>query len=359
MNDRTRHSEIDLYKGLGIIFVMIYLSGMAGGWFADLTAIICFPLVMTAAGASQYVRGYEESNTEMFKHGLVRGLLPYLWFSVIFLLIDALGMFIAPERFGINGLYINIYETLTLTGIGVLWFYPVFTVSTLVWRLFRKDVSFPWMGGSVTFVCVAMLCIFHIRGFDAAFIFEETEPGLNNVLMRLSCLLWLSAAGIFFCFWGELCCRLSVYLKKHKFICVIAAFTATAAGGVLCIFTGETDIRLMRMGNPLITLPAMLLLSGGLYILCGWIRTIRGIEELGRYAVIIYPCFACMGLTELALGIGGKVFAATMNNFACRACVTLVMLAFAAVLILILRLKPFAFLFGHRSFKAPGVQEEE
>ena len=267
-------------------------------------------------------------------------------------------MFIQPDRFTLTGLYEHIWNSVTFMGISVLWFFPVYFLAVTAYRIFRSVFSFTWMLVVLSILCMVLLFILYQRGYNGMIEYNTAAASAENYMLRLALLFWRSATGLFFCMWGEALGRLAVFLKTRKAACVIAAFAALAAGIVLSIFAPDTDLVTIRMDNPFLSIPALMLIAGGTYILCCWIRTVRPIDFLGRNAIIIYLTFEDLRILKLARYLGDSVFRAMDNNFAMRLTVALVILLLEIPLILILSRRIFAPFFGGRDFSAPRPEED-
>ncbi len=353
-----RHSELDLYKGIGIIVAVTAATYMLPPEVQQRTGALAFAVFMTAAGALHSRRGYDKKEKQVLKEGFSGILMPYFWFSLLYLVIDSLGMFIQPQLFTIRGLYDHIWDSLSFMGISVLWFFPVYFLAVSAYRIFRGVFSFPWMAVCLTLLCASLLFILYWRGYNGMIEYNTEEMTAENYMLRLALLFWRAAAGLFFCMWGEALQRLSAYLKKKKAACVLAAFLAMGAGIALGIFAPDSDLISMRMDNPFLSISGLMLFTGGLFILCCWIRTVRPIDFLGRNAIIIFLTYEGFRILKLARYLGELVFKALDNNFAMRLTVALVILLLEIPLICILNRRIFAPFFGGRDFRAPQPEED-
>lgn len=136
-----REEYIDSFKGLGILGVVIIHLPYAGmpGWllgFAVHWAVYSFFFI---SGWLYAVKGEKRSPGSHFRRRLRRLGIPYVFFSILFILIDAAGVSIGTvegER-----LLKDVYKTFVLRGIGTLWFLPVLLFAETLFvacRAFRK-----------------------------------------------------------------------------------------------------------------------------------------------------------------------------------------------------------------------------
>ena len=164
--------------------------------------------------------------------------------------------------------------------------------------------------------------------------------------------------GMFFCACGEVISLIGEKLGEKKLFIVILSLLMMGGGIGLSFLTDKCNYQTMVTGNPLIVLPMSICLAGGLLFMCMWLGTVRPVDFLGRHAIIIYLSFYGFGILKFALMIGDIVFAKTINNFAYRATVAIVILIFELIAIALLRLRCFSFLFGGREFKEPEMEED-
>ncbi|MBR5420603.1 MAG: hypothetical protein IK115_05590 [Lachnospiraceae bacterium] len=359
MNTKERYRELDLYKGVGILLVVTHATQLLSESLEKRVAAVGFALFMAAAGALYYKKGYKQDE-KVATAEVFRGIfMPYIWFSLAFLCVDALGMFILPERFTLENLYGHIWDSVSFLGISTLWFLPAYFLAVAAYRMFRFYFSFVWMAVILTLTIFCLLLILYYRGYDGMLPLQSTEPGLENYGLRFALLFWRGSLGMFFCMWGEALARLEGFLKKKKIICVTAALAALVLGAVLAGFAPMPDYENFALGNPFLSIPIAMCFSGGLYILCCWIGTVRPIDFLGRHALIILVSYNKFKVLFVALALGGKVLALTQNNFATRTTVALVTLGLELLIIFILRQPVFRIFFGMRDWSAPAPEEPE
>ena len=311
---------------------------------------------MMAAGAVWHKKGFKTDEKTVIKQEAYRSLKPYLWFSLIYLVIDALAMFISPEIFGLRRLYNHIWDSVSFMGISVLSFLPAYFVAVTAYRMFRYNFKLPAMCIILSIVAFTLTGILYFRGFPGLYDADNMDLGIDG--LRLAMLFWRGSVGMFFCAWGEVIGLIAEKLKEKKLITVILFLLLTGGGIGLSFLTDSCNYRTMVTGNPLVVLPMSLGLAGGLLFLCIWIGTIRPIDFLGRHAIIIYLSFWGFGILRFALMVGDIVFAKTINNFAYRATVAIVILLFELIVIALFRLKCFSFLLGGREFKEPEIEED-
>ncbi len=353
-----RYCDIDLYRGIGIICTITAVSGLLSAGLQYRFDALCFPLFMMAAGAVWQKKGFSSDEKTSVKEGIRNIFMPYFWFSLLYLVIDALGMFVSPEIFGLSRIYNHIWDSVSFVGISVLFFLPAYFVAVVGYRMFRHNFKLPVMCILLSVVAFSLTGILYYRGYTGLYDANMMVVGFESYGLRLALLFWRGSVGMFFCAWGEVFGLIGDKLKEKKLIEVFLSLLLIGGGIGLTFLTDRCDYKEMITGNPFVVLPMSLCMAGGLLLLCKWIGTVRPLDFLGRHALIIYLSFYGFGILRFALMIGDIVFKKTINNFAYRATVALVILLFELIVIAVLRFKCFSFLFGGREFIEPEIEED-
>lgn len=357
-SEKKRYSELDLYKGIGIILTVTAASGMLSAKLQYRFGSVCFPLFMMAAGALWHKRGFKTDEKKVLSEGLVRDFMPFFWFTLIYLLIDAVMMFIKPDSYGLFKLYNDIWDSVSFRGIGVLGFMSAYFLAVCGYRIFRHNFG---LLPICILLCIVAFCltgILYFKGYTGLYDAGNMDLGIASYGMRMAHLFWRCSVGMFFCAFGEVFCLLAEKLKEKKLANVLLSVLFIGTGIGLSFLIDRCDYTDMILDMPFITLPLSLAIGGGLLLLCNWIGTVRPIDFLGRHAIIIFLTFSGFGILKAALALGDFVFEKTVNNFANRASVCVAVLVMEIVIICIFRLKVFSFLFGERDFSAVETEED-
>ncbi len=355
---KKRHDEVDLYKGAGIILTVTALTGMLNSAFQYRFNAVCFPLFMMAAGVIAGNGKYEADEKKVFAEGIKRIIIPYFWFSLIYLVIDAAGMYIAPGTFGLDRIYTDIWNTVSFAGISVLWFLPAYFLAVCGYRIFRHYFKALPMFILLMAVALSITGILYFKGYLGLYDGTETEFSIQSYGMRIALLFWRGSVGMFFCACGDAMGAFADKIREKKLLTVLISVLMIGAGVALSFLEKWCDYETMVTGNPFVTVPVSVLLAGGLFFLCVWIGTVRPLDYLGRHAIIIYVSVTGFGIMKLSLYLGNLVFMRTLNNFANRSTVAVCILIMEIIVILLFRNKIFSFMFGNRDFTMPETEEE-
>ncbi|MBP5608125.1 MAG: hypothetical protein J6X66_07645 [Lachnospiraceae bacterium] len=353
-----RHDEVDLYKGIGIILTVTALTGMLNNALQYRFNAVCFPVFMIAAGVTARNGKYEAGEKAVMAEGIKKIILPYFWFSLIYLLIDAAGMFVLPSVYDLQRIYKDIWDSISFVGISVLWFLPAYFLAVCGYRIFRHYFKALPMFILLLAVALSITGILYFRGYLGLFDGGETDISIQSYGMRIALLFWRGSVGMFFCACGDALAVLADKLRERKLLTVLISVLLTGAGVGLSFLGKWCDYENMLVGNPFVSIPVSVFMAGGLFLLCVWIGTVRPLDFLGRHAIIIYVSVCGFGIMKLSLYLGNKVFISTVNNFANRATVAVCILVMELIVILLLRNKIFSFLFGDRDFTMPETEEE-
>lgn len=138
---QKRLDYIDMVKGIGIILVVIghstYVSEDVLTWLASFH----MPLFFLVSGILfAHKRSYEEPFAAYVRKRFCGMMIPYFWFSLIYIGVDYYYLYAHPEV--IDQQFINsaILQALSLYGISVLWFLPsIFFGELCFYGLMRKQ----------------------------------------------------------------------------------------------------------------------------------------------------------------------------------------------------------------------------
>lgn len=136
---KKRISYLDMVKGIGIILVVFGHSTCAPA--EVLTWIVSFhmPLFFIVSGMLIYHVREEDRNMKVCVRKKLKTLmLPYITFSIIYILIKIFFLFVIPSWMTKDQLLQAIYQTVTLYGISVMWFLPALFLGQIVFLGVRK-----------------------------------------------------------------------------------------------------------------------------------------------------------------------------------------------------------------------------
>lgn len=262
---KERLDYLDAVKGIGIILVVIGHSTYTGEHLLTWIASFHMPLFFILSGMLLQFKGEEENSLPgILKKKAKTIMLPYLSFSVIYLLMD-LAMYLL--QVGSKAWIDIVYEfigSITLYGISTLWFLPALFFGEITFLYIRKkhnhilsigvgvvlalivglthplfDATYPLYnaiyylipGYFLIFLYrVAMAYIFILMGYYARYYMgEEKEPKIKEIFLGIALLI----VGIAFAFANGRVDLHSVILKNNIYY-YISAFAGTMAMVLVC-----------------------------------------------------------------------------------------------------------------------------
>ena len=138
---KKRITYFDLAKGIGIILVVLghmeNISGELRTWISSFHMPLFFVIsgMLIAAKNEVKVCGKDFSNTKNELNTQIikaaKGLLiPYFWFSLIYIPIDIMNLYI--ENVDMHTFVQNILDSATFAGVSVMWFLPALLIAEIV-----------------------------------------------------------------------------------------------------------------------------------------------------------------------------------------------------------------------------------
>lgn len=171
---KKRSDAIDMVKGLSIM--TLFFLHFENGWMHPqynyfIVRSPAFYMVVGWLWGMSSNRKTIKSHWEKRKQGLVK---PYLWFSLIFLVLDVL--LLAISYIPSFVLFRDIYKTLCLRGIGTLWFLPALLGGEMLF-IATRDRSW-WLKVGLYVVCLSVISYYAIWHNNAGY----SIPHLKEII---------------------------------------------------------------------------------------------------------------------------------------------------------------------------------
>lgn len=135
----SRVEAIDWMKGLCIIsIVLLHVEdGIFPMWLNTIISIFMITGFYVTSGWVHGLKHEKPVNLKVFTRKRLKSLaVPYLWFTLILLVIDVIFIFLGHYNFSV--LLRDIYKSLVFNGIGTLWFLPVLFLGELAFMFFKS-----------------------------------------------------------------------------------------------------------------------------------------------------------------------------------------------------------------------------
>lgn len=283
MNSK-RLDYLDMAKGIGIILVVAGHSGLVSDNVLTWLASFHMPLFFIISGMLLLHKKEEERNysTSMLKKA--RGtLLPYFYFSIIYIIIDIFYVLRHPDLFGWNTVSNAALETVSFYGISVLWFLPALFLGEALFLFIRKKTSH-----------AATILLSILTGAAAVFLnkmYQTSFPVDTNVFLTglglLIRALLRSGIAMLFLAIGYYTYMLMQKKEFSKIVSSILAIVLFGLNGVLAFYNGRVDLHFMVFNNALIYFLAALFGTMAVIFLCKSLPAFKCLSFLGENSLTI------------------------------------------------------------------------
>ena len=274
---KKHYNYLDLAKGIGIILVVLghieYIS-------KDLRVFIVsfhMPLFFIISGILLNISGAHERKFKTILSKRIRRIfLPYLYFSVLDIIIYICYFMLTKRDGGWNTVFMDSLQTLTLYGISVLWFLPALFFSELILIALLK--KFKTAASTVISIVLAALSLLLSPVLEAA----NAAYGAS-IPFAVFHFFAVAVLRIFFCM---LLLNIGFLLKKVLSYNSFSSLDFVTGTGLMCItcyaasYNGMTDLHFLVFGNILLYLVAAVCGSLGLILLC------RSTEEASEKGIL-------------------------------------------------------------------------
>ncbi len=280
---KKRITYLDMAKGVGIIMVVMRHSQLMSDTLYNALASIIMPLFFVISGMLMQHIGEEKRSMKDIVIRKARTLLiPYLTFSLSYLLINGITRLIHPEL--VDGVYLYklfIYF-ISFAGISVMWFLPTMFCSEVFFLGVRKFTSHK--------VTVLICLLAGITAIMIAPVYNEEFWFMNMPVLAVSFFLAMLTrsiiAAIFLCFgyYGKM------YMKEREGISVlelIAGIFLMAGVMYVNILNGTVDLHFMEFNHTWMYFICASLGSLAIILICKNIRQLKGLIFLGVNSLII------------------------------------------------------------------------
>ncbi|WWR17462.1 acyltransferase family protein [Lachnospiraceae bacterium JLR.KK008] len=307
-----RLDYLDMVKGVGIILVVVGHSSYVPEGVLTWLASFHMPLFFIVSGM---LFAHKQSDQEPFGnyvkrrfHGMI---LPYFWFSLIYLGVDYYYLFVHPQVIDQQFINTAVIQSLSFYGISVLWFLPtIFLGELCLYVLIRKQYPI-WLLCVIGFgsVWVPVLGVWLIQ----TFIKMEKNVFLGWFGSLLMALLRVFPALVFLMIgYGVYCWLCDLRLRAGQEVMV----------GILCLFlngavafaNGRVDMHFLVFHNVFYFYLGACSAAIGLLLIFRHVKKIWLLGFLGSNSLIVMLTHLDCQVMSLAIR-----FAVGMNQFIPRA----------------------------------------
>lgn len=135
---KERAFYLDAVKGIAILCITFlhFEAGVIPNWLNTWIGLFMITTFYFTSGWVSGIQNKRITSKELFKKRIKQLGIPYLWFSVGIIIFDIMWVFLG--FMDIQILARDIYKTITLRGIGTLWFLPVLFIGEMIFCTIRN-----------------------------------------------------------------------------------------------------------------------------------------------------------------------------------------------------------------------------
>lgn len=291
--EKKRLEYLDMMKGIGIIGIVIMHSSTIPEWGVSWLSSFALPLFFLISGVMISCGKEKDRGMKEILRRKGRSLmLPFLWFSLIYILYDFVQFFTKLMNNSTSewdAIREGILSLVTLQGSSVLWFLPALFFAESIFLFSLKKFS---MTGNCLFCLILTVTSYIANGI---LLKQEAALAVIPGLLILVDLLrtFLRAA----CALPLLCTGYYLFEKCRDFWETQGKFSAGQTAGGICLFlagiplsfiNGGFDFRTMLMGNnPVLAYMSVSLSSAGLMLICKNCKSFKPLLFFGKNSLII------------------------------------------------------------------------
>ncbi len=348
---QKRLTYFDTAKGIGIFLVI--LGHLQGDWFFSLSPYILplctfifsfhMPLFFVISGMLIRYKNDEAADMKTLCRRRLRSLMiPYLWFSLLYLSVVVYALIRGNIK--AETLYLQLWYTLSLHGMNVLWFLPALFGAEMLFLLIRKKTS-----GKIT-ACIILVATAAVTVCNMLLGRVAFTPGIGERLHDLCLTLMRPVFGCAFIAIGYFV--YGFFRERDRY------FHPEGLLGILLIginvfvhrFNGAVDFRSLVLNNPGLYFLSALSGSFGLILLCKNLPPLKPVTFFGCNSLIVMVVHNNETILYLAQNL-----AMLVNRYVTRArgyisylVVVLVLVLYSTLMVFLIK-RFFGFLIGRPS----------
>lgn len=275
-NQKNRIDAFDIAKGIGILLVVIghsFTEGKISNFIYSFHMALFFVvsgLLISETGSMD--RRRKHAVRKFLGNNLM---VSYILWSVIYVVFYVVVRFAILNEVGKAEVIWAVYKTLTLYGIGVLWFLPTLLIS----RTVAVRVRFAFNRSAIFVVILAMISLFGLC--VSPYVELLNQSGIIKILYYPASVILRSLVMTIFI--GVGCLSKPYILKIRNFnrggVCFTSGILLLAITWIVSQISTRADIHALRFGNPFLFIIAGFLGSYGILLVSVGIERINKIKD--------------------------------------------------------------------------------
>lgn len=310
MTEQNRYRSIDMARGIGIILVLFGHLEVTEPhillWISSFHMAMFFVLSGITLSLSREARNDAKARIMKKVRTVV---VPYLWFSVIFVCMDVLNLHLG--KIDAPTFRFNAVSLATFYGKSVLWFMTALflshTVLIILQRIFpeKRDV---WVVACAAVIgavsCAAAGRLVEMTASGTLSFAQTTLVNMGKSVARAGVVLPFVTAG----YYGRLYFSAHPDLLRGKGVRALLALASGVAGYLIADCRGLIDTNNLALGNPVLYYVTGFLGSIAIITLCTLLPDIPVLRVLGSYSFVIMAVHLDLYVLWAGLQVGMRVY---------------------------------------------------
>ncbi len=297
MNTSKRLDYLDMAKGIGIFFVALgHMEDIATGtrvWISSFHMPLFFIISgILMAVKDEPAKDFGESVKKRFR-GII---IPYLWFSLSYFIID-IGNLNIVHNIDLHTFIVDTIDSVTFYGMSVLWFLPALFLASVGFLFLKK--KFPDRILAVLLIVIAVAA--YVIKLQFVKLYAANESSLlitsliNIVYIFLRAVVAQSLVGYgyyakkLFDAWQQRGDKVISFVTSRPGG-IITGIILLAVNIALAMYNGCADLRNIILNNVPIYYIAAFTGCFGIILICRSIPAIRLVTYFGRNSLIVMAC---------------------------------------------------------------------
>lgn len=292
--DNKRLDYIDMVKGIGMFFVVL-------GHMQDITTItrvwissFHMPLFFIVSGILMAIKNEEKKDIKETIKKKWRGIMiPYMWFSLIYFLIDILNVLII-KNIDVRTFVVDTISSVTFYGMSVLWFLPALFLGSIGFLFLCKKI--PARVNYFLLVVIALVAYQAKRIIEAKIYNAHANDLLIVSLIHIVYIFLRAAIAMSFigyAYYFQLFIDASsekLRFLNNKIICVALGIVMVIVNYILAMINECVDLNNIILNNVALYYLAAFVGVYGIILICKGLPAIPVITYFGKNSIIVMAC---------------------------------------------------------------------
>ncbi len=357
MNNTKRLDHLDMAKGIGIFLVALgHMEDIATGtrvWISSFH----MPLFFIISGILMAVKNEPEKDYRESVKKRFRGIIiPYLWFSLSYFIID-IGNLNIVHNIDLHTFIVDTIDSATFYGMSVLWFLPALFLASVGFLFLKKKL--PDKAVALLLIVTAVICYVIKLQFAKLYAANEDSLLITSLINIVYIFLRAAVAQSFvgYGYYAKVLFDRLANGGRQEVSRLTSLRPALLAAGIvmlainiaLSMKNGCADLRNIILNNVAIYYIAAFLGTFGIILICKALPPVRLITYFGRNSIIVMACHINYYILYAGIKLGWFVdsFNKHARHYVFVAVVMITVFALSAVVIEVIN-RFFPFVLGKK-----------